>query len=51
MKIAVASCIKIQSTNPQPVWIEIQHERPDALLLIGDNIYLNHDNHSNPHLW
>lgn len=47
MKIAVTSCAKLQQTNPQPVWSEIRQECPDALLLIGDNIYLDHDNHSN----
>ena len=45
MKIAVASCTKLQQTNPQQVWSEIQNERPDVLLLTGDNIYLDHDNH------
>lgn len=45
MKIAVASCIKIQQTNPQPVWQEIQREEPDVLLLLGDTIYLEHNHH------
>ncbi len=48
MKIAVASCIKLQQTYPQPVWSEIQNERPDILLLTGDNVYLDHDNHKDP---
>ena len=48
MKIAVASCCKIQSTDPQPVWDLIRNETPDVLLLIGDNIYLDHDRHSDP---
>ena len=48
MKIAVASCTKLQQTNPQQVWSEIQNERPDVLLLTGDNIYLDHDNHKDP---
>jgi alkaline phosphatase D len=43
-----ASCCKLQQTNPQPVWKEIQDERPDVLLLLGDNIYLDHDHHSDP---
>lgn len=47
-KIAFASCAKIQDTSPQPVWAEIQAERPDVLLLLGDNIYLDHNNHGNP---
>lgn len=48
MKIAVASCTKLQQINPQPVWSEIQIERPDVLLLTGDNVYLDHDNHKDP---
>jgi alkaline phosphatase D len=48
MKIAVASCCKIQSINPQPVWRLIKQEAPDVLLLIGDNIYLDHDRHNDP---
>lgn len=46
MKVIAASCCKIQDTNPQPVWAEIKGEQPDVLLLIGDNIYLNHDAHN-----
>jgi alkaline phosphatase D len=46
MKIAAASCCKLQSVHPQPVWQEIQAERPDVLLLLGDNIYLDHDGHN-----
>ena len=37
--IAAASCANIQQVNPQPVWSEIRAERPDVLLLLGDNIY------------
>jgi alkaline phosphatase D len=48
MKLAVASCSKLQQVHPQPVWLEIQQEQPDALLLLGDNIYLDHDQHSDP---
>ncbi|GAA5166288.1 alkaline phosphatase D family protein [Viridibacterium curvum] len=48
MKIAIASCSKLQQTNPQPVWSEISAEKPDILLLTGDTIYLDHDHHSNP---
>lgn len=47
MKLAVASCSKLQQVNPQPVWSEIKAEKPDVLLLLGDNIYLDHDHHSN----
>lgn len=48
MKIAAASCTQIQQSLLQPVWKEIQDERPDVLLLLGDNIYLDHNHHSNP---
>jgi len=48
MKIISASCSKLQQTNPQPVWNEILNEKPDVLLLLGDNIYLDHDKHSDP---
>lgn len=48
MKLAVASCIKIQETNPQPAWAEILAERPDTLLLLGDTVYLEHNHHDDP---
>lgn len=48
MKIAAASCCKLQHFASQPVWDEIRTEQPDALILLGDNIYLNHDFHSDP---
>ena len=48
MKLAVASCIKIQDTDPQPVWAEIQAEKPDVLLLLGDTVYLDHNHHDEP---
>jgi alkaline phosphatase D len=47
MKLAFASCAKLQSTNPQPVWSEIRAEKPDVVLLLGDNVYLDHDRHDN----
>ena len=46
MKIAAASCAKVQSLPSQPAWAEIQAEQPDVLLLLGDNIYLDRDQHS-----
>ena len=46
MQLAFASCAKLQQTNPQPVWGEIAAQRPDALLLLGDTIYLDHDHHA-----
>jgi alkaline phosphatase D len=48
MKIAVASCTKISDVPKQPVWAEIQKEKHDVLLLLGDNVYLKYDNHSDP---
>lgn len=48
MKLAIASCAKLQHTNPQPVWAEIMAEKPEALLLLGDNIYLDKDHHTDP---
>jgi alkaline phosphatase D len=43
MKIAVVSCVKLQQVNPQPAWALIRAEQPDVLLLLGDNVYLDHD--------
>lgn len=48
MKLAAASCSKIEDVDPQPAWAEIQQERPDVLLLLGDNVYLEHDHHDDP---
>lgn len=48
MKLAVTSCAKLQQINPQPVWSEIRAERPEGLLMLGDNIYLDRDNHNDP---
>lgn len=48
MKLAFASCAKLQQINPQPVWSEIRAARPDVLLLLGDTVYLDHDTHHQP---
>lgn len=48
MQLAFASCAKLQQTNPQPVWRDIAAQQPDALLLLGDTIYLDQDNHQQP---
>lgn len=48
MRIAATSCAKVQSLPNQPAWSEIQAEKPDVLLLLGDNIYLDHDHHDDP---
>jgi len=39
MKIAFASCSKIQNQKIQPAWKAIEDENPDHLLLLGDNVY------------
>ena len=39
MKIAFASCTKIQNQPEQPVWTTILAQSPDHLLLLGDNVY------------
>ena len=48
MKLAVASCSKFRDANLQPAWGQIMAERPDALLLLGDQIYLEHNHHNDP---
>ncbi len=42
MKIAFASCsnIKMQNDN-QPIWGIIHGQKPDLLLLLGDNVYMD----------
>ncbi|MFT3819928.1 MAG: alkaline phosphatase D family protein [Rubrivivax sp.] len=44
-KLAFASCARIQDLPRQPAWDEIRAEQPDALLLLGDNVYLDEDRH------
>ena len=39
MKIAIASCAKIHKQEVQPAWAAIADEKPDLLLLLGDNVY------------
>jgi len=39
MKVAFASCAKIQDFPEQPAWQQIEDEQPDYLLLLGDNVY------------
>ncbi|HSI58725.1 MAG TPA: alkaline phosphatase D family protein [Ideonella sp.] len=48
MKLIAASCTKHQDIAPQTVWADIQAERPDVLLLHGDNVYLQHNQHDDP---
>jgi alkaline phosphatase D len=39
-KIALASCCKYRMQKEQPAWAAIEAERPDLLLLLGDNVYM-----------
>jgi phosphodiesterase/alkaline phosphatase D-like protein len=50
MKIVAASCSNIREVDPQPAWSEIRAERPDVLLQLGDNVYLERDDHTDPAL-
>jgi len=45
MKLVAASCADISRVEEQPAWAEIQAERPDILLLLGDTVYLARDDH------
>ncbi|HEX4336631.1 MAG TPA: alkaline phosphatase D family protein [Polyangiaceae bacterium] len=47
-KLAVASCAKLQQVSPQPGWSRIRAESPDGLLLLGDTVYLDNDDHTEP---
>lgn len=48
MKIIAASCANIREVDPQPAWAEIRGEQPDVLLLLGDNVYLQRNDHGSP---
>jgi alkaline phosphatase D len=41
MKIAFASCMCTRIFSAQPVWDHIAAHQPDALVLLGDSIYLD----------
>jgi hypothetical protein len=41
MKIAFTSCMDASRVPHQPVWLEILSREPDALLLLGDQIYMD----------
>ena len=45
-KLAFASCARIQDLPLQPAWNEIRAAAPDALLLLGDNVYLDDNGHA-----
>jgi phosphodiesterase/alkaline phosphatase D-like protein len=46
MKIVAASCANLREVNPQRAWPEIRAEHADVLLLLGDNVYLERDDHT-----
>ena len=46
LKIVAASCANLREVPEPPVWAEIRAERPDVLLLLGDNVYLERDDHT-----
>jgi phosphodiesterase/alkaline phosphatase D-like protein len=48
LKIVAASCANLRDVPEPPVWAEIRAERPDVLLLLGDNVYLERDDHADP---
>lgn len=48
MKIAAVSCVKLDQVWPQPSWEKIKLQQPDVLLLLGDNIYLDHNYLTSP---
>lgn len=41
MKIAFASCMCTQVLKSQPVWAQIDAQKPDKLVLLGDSVYLD----------
>lgn len=41
MKIAFTSCMDAERVPEQPVWDRIEARDPDALMLLGDNIYMD----------
>ena len=46
---ALASCMRVQTDNPQPAWDVVNSQNKDFLMLIGDNVYANSTKHRN--LW
>jgi phosphodiesterase/alkaline phosphatase D-like protein len=49
VRLIIASCCKIQDAAVDlGVWTEIAGANPDALLLLGDNIYLEDDQRTDP---
>lgn len=48
MKIAFASCIDPIDDDEQVVWDKVAEHSPDALLLLGDNVYMDYGNSGFP---
>ncbi|MFI5318358.1 MAG: alkaline phosphatase D family protein [Myxococcota bacterium] len=46
--IVFTSCAKIQAVAKQKVWGEIAAREPDALLLLGDSVYMKREDHDDP---
>ncbi len=41
MKLIFVSCMDAERVPTQPVWKKIQSEKPDVLLLLGDQLYMD----------
>lgn len=41
MKIAFTSCMSTRAMGVQPVWSHIASQQPDALVLLGDSVYID----------
>lgn len=50
MKVAFASCARIQDLALQPAWDDIRECQPDVLLLLGDTVFLDRNDHDNPRM-
>ena len=48
MRVAFASCSHTPGQIQQPVWGIIQHQLPDLLLLLGDNVYIGPEGYDPP---
>lgn len=46
--IALVSCARVPWDSIQPAWRAIEADRPDAVLWLGDNGYLEHADSTNP---
>lgn len=41
MNIAFTSCMSTRALAVQPVWGQIASKHPDALVLLGDSVYMD----------